>query len=67
MSKTFNISILFLFVFAVNINCETDDKTNNETNIVNLFEPNDSPLNIVNRADTLKITILLLTKALVIL
>ncbi len=65
MSKTINISILFLCLFLVNISCKTDDntinetidKTNNDTNTVNLFEPNDSPLNIVNRVDTLKITI----------
>ncbi len=57
MSKTINISILFIFLLTININCKTDNRTNKETNIVNFFEPGDSPLNIVNRADTLKITI----------
>ena len=57
MSKTINISIFFVFLLAININCKTDDKTNKETDIVYFFEPDDSPLNIVNRADTLKITI----------
>ena len=57
MNKKIKISILFIFLLAININCKTDEKTTKESNILSLYGQNESPLNIVNRADTLKITV----------
>jgi len=55
MTTRINNSILLILIIVFNFNCSRDEQRND--NKLNLLKENESPLNIVNRTDTIKITV----------